>query len=305
MNEEDFIVPRRELRFHNRVGDWILKQARGDGISIMSEDWDNLVILDACRYDTFKRLSDLPGNLNCVKSQGTATNEFISENFHGGSFLDTVYISANAQVASHVEDGHMELFKLIGLWEDAELDGMGYLVHPETVLDQTAEALDRYPKKRFIIHFLQPHAPYVVRNGEFIEDIKYRYMDGAWRGLVSKEEITSIYEENVAYVLRWVNELLKLLSGKTIVTSDHGELLGENVPLRYKLLSGYWPLSQKDNYRLGHYPYIRVPELTDVPWLEIDSGTRRRIVEAEEPAARQLEVENENIEEHLKALGYV
>lgn len=304
MNGQEIMVPRRELKFHNRVGDWILKQLRDDGISIMSEDWDNLVILDACRYDTFERLSDLPGSLKRVKSKGTATNEFISENFHGGEFLDTVYISANAQVASHVEERDMELFKLIGLWEDAELDGMGYLVHPETVLERTAEALEQHPNKRFIIHFLQPHAPYVIRNGDFIEDIKYRYMDAAWRGLVPDEEIASIYEENVGYVLEWVDELLELLTGKTVVTSDHGELLGEGVPIRYKLLSGYWPPARWDHYRLGHYPYVRVPELIDVPWLEIDTGTRRRIVEADEPAAKRLEVETENIEEHLKALGY-
>lgn len=24
-----------------------------EGIDVMSEDWDNLIILDACRYDTF------------------------------------------------------------------------------------------------------------------------------------------------------------------------------------------------------------------------------------------------------------
>ena len=36
----------------------------------MKEDWDNLVILDACRYDMFKKLNTINGKLEYKISIG-------------------------------------------------------------------------------------------------------------------------------------------------------------------------------------------------------------------------------------------
>ena len=73
-------------------------QARGhDGIDIMDRDWDNLLILDACRYDLFDEVFPHNGNLDSIVSRGSDTPEFLESNFVGRSFHDTVYVSANPQ----------------------------------------------------------------------------------------------------------------------------------------------------------------------------------------------------------------
>ena len=59
------------------------------------------------------------------------------------------------------------------------------------------------------------------------------------------------YEMNLRIVLKYVKELTKELSGRTIITSDHGEMLGENN------LYGHFAGSTKEILRI-------------VPWFEIN-----------------------------------
>ena len=54
-----------------------------DGINIFHEDWDNLIILDACRYDYFKQLNDMDGELEYRISRGSQSREFMRGNFQG------------------------------------------------------------------------------------------------------------------------------------------------------------------------------------------------------------------------------
>lgn len=284
----------------------ILRALQGNcgGVHVMEEDWDNLILLDTCRYDKFKKLNTIPGKLESRNSLGSTTPEFLAKNFHGGKFYDTIYISANAVIGSHMD--RMEFFKVIGLWNDKELDDdIGYLIHPELVVEKTLETVRKHPDKRLIIHFLQPHAPFVFKDGEPVEDPIYRYMDGCWRGRVPGETIVELYEENLEFVLSYVKELLQELDGKSIVSADHGEMLGEDIPTLHKALHFYWNHRNWSNYRFGHYRGIRAPALVEVPWFITERGERRNIVEAEAPAEPQLEFDTSNIEGHLEALGYL
>jgi hypothetical protein len=43
----------------------------------MEEDWDNLIILDACRYDYFKRQHDFEGSVDRIVSPGKMSWEFM------------------------------------------------------------------------------------------------------------------------------------------------------------------------------------------------------------------------------------
>ncbi|TKX67638.1 hypothetical protein [Halorubrum sp. GN11GM_10-3_MGM] len=64
-----------------------------DGVPVVEKDWDNLIILDACRYDLFQEVSEVDGELSPAVSLGSSTGEFMRKNFGGGEFLDLVYIS--------------------------------------------------------------------------------------------------------------------------------------------------------------------------------------------------------------------
>jgi len=57
-------------------------------------------------------------------------------------------------------------------------------------------------------------------------------------------------EENLEFVLGYVDELLEILPGNFLITADHGELLGEY---------GKYEHHERYNYK----------ELIEVPWLSI------------------------------------
>lgn len=48
------------------------------GIDIIDQDWDNLIILDGCRYDYFKQQNDLNGQLQPVISKSSTSSKFAS-----------------------------------------------------------------------------------------------------------------------------------------------------------------------------------------------------------------------------------
>lgn len=51
-----------------------------DGVDVFTEDWDNLIILDACRYDMLESAS-IEGTLEHRISRGSNTVEFLFGNF--------------------------------------------------------------------------------------------------------------------------------------------------------------------------------------------------------------------------------
>lgn len=271
------------------------------GIDILSADWDNLIILDACRFDTFKQVaSDLPGELKKVESKASATSEFLRSNFSDEELYDTVYVTANPQLY-RIENGiydtepiNVTFHDQVDVWQNQWHDEHR-TVMPKVVTEAALEAAERYRNKRLIIHYIQPHAPYVGETG--IKELPTEYLD-FWHSFragkfdVSLETAKRAYRENLQLVLPHVSELLFKLNGRTVVTADHGELLGERgfpVPIR----------------RFGHPPYTNIPAALEVPWLVYESGSRPSIT-AEDPEYYQnkQQVDSEVVEQRLKDLGY-
>lgn len=283
-----------------------------EGIEVLDRDWDNLIILDACRYDVFSAVNDLDGSLTPVRSAGSSTSEFIRANFAGREAYDTVYVSSNAMVGDKRE--FIDVYKLVGLWqnqpevtrqeETTENNTAPRSVpEPEPVVEKILEYNQKYPNKRLIAHFLPPHTPFLVKDGEKLSsDSPYRTFTAARRGEITAAEIRSVYTENVGHVLSYVAELVRELGGKTVVTADHGELLGEGVPWYIRLVHPRWEWSKRHYFDFGHYTGLYEPELVTVPWLEIESESRREVVAADEPAGD--DIQESAIEEQLQALGY-
>lgn len=276
--------------FHGRRG-------RNDGHDVVDADWDNLLILDACRYDVFKKVCDIDGDLRRVTSRGSATYEFLEENFDGRALLDTVYVSANAVVGACSD--YLDVYKLKGVWDD-DRDS---IADPEPVVRAAREAHRAYPDKRLIVHFLPPHEPHLVKDGAALpDDSPYRNYDAARRGEVTASGMQSVYRENLAHVQQYVAGLADDLTGKTVVTADHGELVGEGFPTWLRVLHPRWGVRSLSHFDYGHYAGIRVPELVDVPWLELPFDERRETVAADAPA--DVEMDEAAIEGQLEALGY-
>lgn len=258
--------------------------------NVTKEDWQYLVILDACRYDYFKQIYKkfLDGKLERRRSPATFTMQWLAKTFTD-YYDDVAYISpvgwcrnAEMEQKGYTFDGRKH-FKKVYYSSDFE---------PETITKLAIKKAMIHPNWRFIIHYMCPHAPYhsvkISHNGhigpehvdksdtiswkvkmslvnllmkimgnEFVWKLKKKAgmsaytMEAVWRE-GGTSAIKKGYVDELLLGLSQVVKLSKRLPpGKLVVTADHGELLGEK---------GYW----------GHgIPKPPLPELTDVPWLEV------------------------------------
>jgi hypothetical protein len=67
----------------------------GSGVDIFNEDWDNLLLLDACRFDDYEIVCDIDGDIDSRISQGTDSERFIMNNIEGKELRDVVCVTAN------------------------------------------------------------------------------------------------------------------------------------------------------------------------------------------------------------------
>lgn len=293
---------------------------RRRAVDVPTADWDTLLVLDACRYDTFARVNTVPGDLRQVRSKGSATSEWLGRNFYDRECHDTVYVTANPMhrvgewVAPEGVDAGAEVLDgvfhdVIELWHDPDPELR--TTPPEPVAEAALDAADRYPDKRLLVHFMQPHHPFIGpfarENGlcdtdfdrlrEFAEtgDRRERGRD-AWERLrdgdYDPHAFVRAYEENLEIALPHVQRLVDALDGLTVVTSDHGNAMGERSPPFWREL---W----------GHPPGKQTPELVDVPWLVTDPDAERRRTVAEQPVRRTTDRDDEAVTERLHDLGYV
>lgn len=270
---------------------------------LMQLEWDVAIILDACRYDYFAKVYQdfLYGTLRKAVTPGTKTADWARRVFRE-KYDDVIYISANPIINSRVAvwgfNAKKHFYKVIDVWDLGWNRAFG-TVPPWNVNEVAIRCFERYcGNKRFIIHYLQPHAPYLPMYlvGLKIDDpyklvglgrVGYsknrhglvttfsketcKYAHELWSLLIkilgpklpkwlprqcivwkarkilgipshspeeffyrsfSIREIQTMYELNLRFVLKYVSKLIRHLINlnpklKIIITSDHGELLGE------------------------------------------------------------------------------
>ncbi len=135
---------------------------------IYREDWSCLIILDACRYDYFENLYEdyLPrGRLKKVLSEGSSTAEWLRKTFNDNNLEDVIYVSANAFINSQGAniagfDGRKHFFNVIDVWDKYWNNDLKTIL-PEKVRKTTLLTKAKFPDKRIITHFMQPHYPYL------------------------------------------------------------------------------------------------------------------------------------------------
>jgi len=286
------ILCRQFNRYWNRFQ---IGKYNRNGVEIADEDWDNLLLLDACRFDLFKETATLPGELSPIKSLGTDTVQFLKSNLMGRDLRDTVYVTANPQFHKIREELDCEFHDVIDLWR-VDWDDTIQTVRPEVTASATLQATEEYPNKRLFVHFNQPHVPFIGEAGKenfSIEEIIdhplpfwQQPMAGVWD--VSDSEIWDAYRENLDSVIPYVRDLLNELVGRTVVTSDHGNMIGERaepIPIR----------------EYGHPRWIYTEELVTVPWLVRESSERKTI---QRGTGTGSVVTSARVKERLESLGY-
>lgn len=287
------------------------RRRQTDGFAVTDADWDVLVVLDGCRYDLFEScyrqlVADRHvETFRSVRSRGSHSREFLEENFGDGTHHDTVYVSANPFVYRETD----EVFHAVENLFRTDWDGGLGTVPPEPVTEATLDALDAYPDKRIVAHYMQPHFPFIGDRGRQLDhrtlhpedmrelrgeneqpDVDGRTIwDRLKHGEVSRETVWECYRENLELVFSHVAEILDAADGKVVVTSDHGNLLGDRL----------WPIPVRG---YGHPEDIHVGPLLTVPWLSFESE-RRRTVTADPPESA-TSIEDTAVEEKLANLGY-
>lgn len=261
-----------------------------DGVSIFEEDWDNLLILDACRYDVFEACSSLPGQLDQRRSLGATTSEFVRENFAGRTLHDTVYVSANIWYLKLRDELDAELHEFVNTQPNHWDEELG-TVPPEAVSEAAREATVEFPNKRLIVHYLQPHQPYIGPTGREHFEVSPGLRETLHRSQASDDLLWTAYQENLNLVLESVGDLLPDLEGRTVITADHGEMLGERgspIPVR----------------TYGHFGGLYLDELVTVPWNIVKGQVRKEVVPEAPTKDASNRTESKQVDERLRELGY-
>lgn len=252
----------------------------------------------------FEDANTLNGELSSRTSKGSATTEWLRANFDGRDLTDTVYLTANPQLKQNIRNWEINLHKVINVWLDEGWDDETGTVLAETMTDAAIKTHERFPNKRIVVHYMQPHYPFVPSDTVFdkahLSSIEtgedHATGKNAWGQkftgdlFASRHELWTMYIKNLEYALRYVEELLTKLTGKTVVTSDHGNYVGERatpIPIR----------------EYGHPRGLYDEPLVRVPWLVQVRGERRKIT-CEAGIPTNDSVESDIVSERLRGLGY-
>jgi hypothetical protein len=236
-----------------------------------------------------------------------------------------ICISANPYINSKLKVGGFEgkkhFDKIIDVWE-SEWDENYGTVFPNNVTRIAIKMINSSPDKKYIVHYLQPHAPYLSpkyqthgfskpdiehnkvliglqgKKGSSLKEkmvngigyilFKLRLSSSAWdlRARLNMPPATPMdafrrkwgvnglrdaYGSNLKIVLEQVNELGHTIldeypSLRIAITSDHGELLGENGNFSHH--------SGSSNPILVEVPFLRIISINTIK-KRLKSGDRK------------------------------
>jgi hypothetical protein len=198
-------------------------------------DWEILIIVDACRHDLFEEIErDCDNRI----SLGSSTQDYIKQNWNG-DHDDVVYVTGNPMFSSArmedlvgKENPFFEIFRTYEEnWDDEERTCL-----PEDVAKDAMTANKMFPEKKLVIHFIQPHYPFVgfefgLDTGDAKEFMRHLGKD-VWQlasmGEISDERVWSGYKHNLSVVMKEVEKLSETLDRDIVLTSDHGNMVGES-----------------------------------------------------------------------------
>lgn len=265
-------------------------------------DWNVLVILDSCRADFFRRVEQR--GVRTVRSMGPCTRIWIRQfarllrQARYGE--DVLWCTANPLIDSARIEYGVTGVRLMSVWQERweRLGKTGIpSVHPDAVNEEVlAYVREHGQPRRMIVHYLQPHSPYVGQTelavalwGDRLKDPLSAVLKGlkdpeaaVADGDITWDLLRRAYADNLRLVWEATLRLVEGLKGTVVVTADHGEVIGEG---------GRW----------GHNCTWQHEVLRLVPWLEFDKGPFRPapLAATDEPSSERL------MRERLEYLGYL
>ncbi|QZX99907.1 LTA synthase family protein [Halobaculum rubrum] len=271
-----------------------------DGKIFWSDEWDILVLLDACRPDLMREACStgdhpwLPSaeDLQTVRSPASSSHGWMDAHFDTDRSLSkTGYVTSNL----FVHDFDVEQFAAFSEVEaNLELaDGVRF-IEPRAVTDRAIDVWRRRDElgvEQLVVHYMQPHTPF-RSHPEWFEEVK---TDTGWGlgfvelrdGKIDRREFWTAYLDNLEWVLDDVDLLLENVDANVAVSADHGNGLGE------------WGI-------YGHPNGIPLSVVREVPWVNV-SGRDERTHVPDVPdnyLHGEAALDESAIGDQLEALGY-
>jgi hypothetical protein len=203
-----------------------------EGEPVNDFEWQNLIVLDACRLDLYNEVVD--GDCGFRFTCGSRTMEYMSENFNKDDFTDVVYITGNPHISESEFSGIVgedldQAFESVFKTFKTDWNKEYGTVMPEKVARDAKTAAKLFPAKRKIIHFMQPHVPFIdgeIDSAGIGSDENYLW-NRARRNEIKDEEIWESYKKTLEITMKEIEDLIKDLEGKTVITADHSNFVGE------------------------------------------------------------------------------
>ncbi|MCP4566816.1 MAG: hypothetical protein GY841_04455 [FCB group bacterium] len=216
-----------------------LTQLKNQSELIKDRDWQTLIILDACRFDTFASVIKdhaITGDLIEVDSSVCKTSGWYKHNWRG-RHDDVVLVTGHPMVWRN--DRHKTFHFAINILGSAT----DWCV-PSRTLEKAVEAQEKYPDKKIMAHLIPPHLPFMGEQGKLLHDdiiqmSKKKPVTSTAGGTLYQaatkyglkfgwDKLIACYRENLEYALAEILLYIDKLKDPIIITADHGELLGNN-----------------------------------------------------------------------------
>jgi hypothetical protein len=254
----------------------------------LEREWDILLVFDACRYDYFEKCNPYPGKLSEYDISCNGTVKYFHLLFDNQDCSDIVFINHIFLFSDwfNIDNFH----KVINAYDTHWSEEYGTIL-PEGNTELGLKAIRENPGKRVIVHYVQPHLPYLDRPHKLVKRRTERQLayknpiEGTIASTLNKcknifpaqpfwaieklfgssagigevyfkegfEGLRKSYEYNLRRALNSAKPIIdKYRKDKTIVmTADHGKVLGEHCGL----------------FSHGWYKF---KEVTTVPWFIVD-----------------------------------
>lgn len=201
---------------------------------IKDKKWDNLIILDACRFDYFKEVLkenyldiNMRGKLIKANSHSKHTGEWYKNNWSKKN-KDVILISQHPRAWKEKLDKNF--FKTYPLWKRDDW------IILDIYLEKMKKVMNQYNNKKILVHLTPPHLPYRDNEGkEFLNKI---YKVGGGPKVYQKvreygnkngwNKLIYYYKKNILKCIKLIDKYINDLTGKIVITADHGELIGED-----------------------------------------------------------------------------
>lgn len=281
------------------------------GTNVYSRNWDVLVVLDTARVDAMRTVSNkfnFIQDTQSIYSVGSTSSEWVAKTFESqyrAEIANTVLLSANPHVQHTLYDRQFpehdkDAFFAFTSWDTVQSEDFEYIEQPwkyatdeqyDHVMpaDMTDRAVSLYRERnpdRMIIHYMQPHRPYMsqaYKENRQLTDVErdpFTYLKNGG----NRERVFSNHVADLEFVLETgVKPLLRNIDADTVaITADHGDGFGEN-------------------WCYAHIAGDPRRQVRRVPWIETEATDRNEL----DPTLTPPENVNDKTEDRLEALGYI